>query len=395
MDTPRTLIICLEGAAFDLVEPWAQAGYLPALATLMAEGVHGPLRAWTEPDCAAAWASMVTGYSAGLHGVYDVDGGIQGGDTRRPATAAGLRRDPFWRLLCAAGKRVGVVNAPFTYPVEPIDGFMIAGAGAPDILSPGAVHPPDLVEDLHGRGIDYVLDVPGPGWPGRGALRRAAAIQRMADARSCAVLRLMETRPWDVLMAVFTATHRMQRCFRPGEHTLPGDDGCGPIRSLYRQVDAFIADARERAGATATVLVVSGPGLDPERPVAGRLSRLFGRLGLLRCRRRVDSSRLPAKETPRPDGVFIACGPDVKRGEMVENVGIYDIVPTLLYLQGHPVVGDMEGRVLTDAFTEERLRRDPVRHVEPAIGMSASGMGLDAEETRKIEERLRGLGYIE
>jgi predicted AlkP superfamily phosphohydrolase/phosphomutase len=97
-----------------------------------------------------------------------------------------------------------------------------------------------------------------------------------------------------------------------------------------------------------------------------------------------------------PQGIFIACGPHIKRGVAVANATIYDIAPTILYLQDHPIPGDMDGKVLTDIFTEEHLRHHPVQQSEPAsIGAQAAEADLDAKEVRKIEECLQGLGYIE
>jgi predicted AlkP superfamily phosphohydrolase/phosphomutase len=61
MSRTRTLIIGLDGATFDLVTPWAQAGYLPHLTKLMEHGVHGRLPAWPNMNSAAAWSSIVTG----------------------------------------------------------------------------------------------------------------------------------------------------------------------------------------------------------------------------------------------------------------------------------------------------------------------------------------------
>ena len=58
MTKPRTLIIGLDGATFDLIRPWAQAGHLPTLSRLMAEGCHGPLQAWPNLNSAVAWTSM-------------------------------------------------------------------------------------------------------------------------------------------------------------------------------------------------------------------------------------------------------------------------------------------------------------------------------------------------
>ena len=75
---------------------------------------------------------------------------------------------------------------------------------------------------------------------------------------------------------------------------------------------------------------------------------------------------------------------------------LYDVAPTILYLQGHPVPMDMDGQVLTDIFTEEHLRHHRVQYHEPTSGTTrADAALLDAKDARKIEERLRGLGYIE
>jgi predicted AlkP superfamily phosphohydrolase/phosphomutase len=98
----------------------------------------------------------------------------------------------------------------------------------------------------------------------------------------------------------------------------------------------------------------------------------------------------------RPYGIFIAYGPDIKPGSTVSNATLYDIAPTILYLRDHPIPKDVDGRVLTDIFTEDHLNRHPIRYSKPPDAQwKASTAELDAEETRKIEERLRGLGYIE
>ena len=46
MPPPRTLIIGLDGATFDLITPLVRAGYVPTLARLIAQGVYGLLQAW-------------------------------------------------------------------------------------------------------------------------------------------------------------------------------------------------------------------------------------------------------------------------------------------------------------------------------------------------------------
>jgi predicted AlkP superfamily phosphohydrolase/phosphomutase len=38
MNPPRTLIIGLDGATFDLIKPWSELGYLPTFKKIMAQG---------------------------------------------------------------------------------------------------------------------------------------------------------------------------------------------------------------------------------------------------------------------------------------------------------------------------------------------------------------------
>jgi predicted AlkP superfamily phosphohydrolase/phosphomutase len=102
------------------------------------------------------------------------------------------------------------------------------------------------------------------------------------------------------------------------------------------------------------------------------------------------------KGSHRPEGILIACGPHVKQGMSVADAVIYDIAPTVLYLHGLAVPDDMDGRVLTGIFTEASLQNRPVQRCEPSsAGEQKERAPLDAQEARRLEERLRGLGYIE
>jgi predicted AlkP superfamily phosphohydrolase/phosphomutase len=98
----------------------------------------------------------------------------------------------------------------------------------------------------------------------------------------------------------------------------------------------------------------------------------------------------------RHHGVFIARGPYIQPGGKVEDACLYDVAPTLLYLQGYPVPSDMDGRVLTEVLSDEHLRRNPVQWTESTDAAAhADAPDLDAHEARQVEDRLRGLGYIE
>lgn len=67
----KVLVLGLDGATFDLIKPWAAAGYLPTLKRLMEEGAHGSLRSTTPPMTGQAWTSFATGVNPGKHRLYD------------------------------------------------------------------------------------------------------------------------------------------------------------------------------------------------------------------------------------------------------------------------------------------------------------------------------------
>ncbi len=91
-----------------------------------------------------------------------------------------------------------------------------------------------------------------------------------------------------------------------------------------------------------------------------------------------------------PHGLFLAWGPDVRPGP-VEGAHINDISPTLLAAMGLPIPDDMDGAPLLDAFLPQRLRP----RYRSAEAFTARRHESSGAETAAIEERLRGLGYLQ
>ena len=92
------------------------------------------------------------------------------------------------------------------------------------------------------------------------------------------------------------------------------------------------------------------------------------------------------------EGILIMKGKDISRGVNL-NAEVVDIAPTLLYLHGLPVLEDMDGRVLQEAFTKELTKKREVKTIkEVPIRSSEERLGEKAQE--EIEKRLRELGYL-
>ncbi|NPV51058.1 MAG: hypothetical protein HPY60_07695 [Candidatus Methanofastidiosum sp.] len=65
-------------------------------------------------------------------------------------------------------------------------------------------------------------------------------------------------------------------------------------------------------------------------------------------------------------GIFLSSGPEIKNNQMIEDVKIYDITPTILHILDIPIPSDMDGRVLTEIFEEDsELAQKKPKYVEP------------------------------
>lgn len=64
------------------------------------------------------------------------------------------------------------------------------------------------------------------------------------------------------------------------------------------------------------------------------------------------------------DGFVLVAGPTAAHRENPRSAYVVDIVPTLLFAAGLPVGRDMDGRVITDAFTDEMLRASSLSAIQ-------------------------------
>lgn len=96
----------------------------------------------------------------------------------------------------------------------------------------------------------------------------------------------------------------------------------------------------------------------------------------------------------RPDGIFFAEGPDIEPGSTPEDASVVDIAPTVLHAMGEAVPADGDGRVLDEVFAPGSPTAE--RGVSTTDYTESGGQrGTDDDDFSDVEERLRGLGYVE
>jgi predicted AlkP superfamily phosphohydrolase/phosphomutase len=325
----KLLIIGIDGATFDLILPWVEAGHLPNLERLISSGVHGELASTLPPVTSPAWPTFMTGCNPGKHGVFDF---IQpAGSDFSLVNATKIKQPTVWQRLSAAGYRVGVLNVPVTYPPQPLNGFMISG-----ILSPkgGEIcYPPNLIERYQADLGEYRV-APNIQYKPGIEQEYIEDIRGLIRAHGEWALRLMSEESWDVMMVHFIALDIMMHAlWRYMDHSHPRHEPSpheNAICDAYKLVDDYIGRMLDLVPPETNVMLMSDHGFGPLHKIVNLNVFLFER-GMLKLRGDV-RTRVKAAAFRRgitPAGVY----------RLVERIGLQNLATRVSKEKRNQVVG--------------------------------------------------------
>lgn len=270
----RVLVIGLDGAPFPLLEKWANSGHMPTLRRLLSSGVGGQMGSTMPPTSGPAWTSFATGMNPGRTGVYDFLYRRPGSYVFPPVNASMRSGRTLWRLLSDAGLKVGVINVPISYPVEPVNGTFISGWMTP-YFAKDYTWPPELGAEIEAKVGDYRI-YPSETYSERGRKAFFDASDELLELLTNTTLYLMERDDWDFFMTVYFDVDRILHQLwhaLDDEHPWRGRRGGRRAGELEPQViryferlDADIARVIAKAGDDVTVMLMSDHGM-------GRASR--------------------------------------------------------------------------------------------------------------------------
>ncbi len=153
----RVIVLGLDGLDPGICDMLMERGELPNLRKLRDQGAYRRLETSMPALSPVAWSTFATSTDCSGHGIYDfiardprnyapmlssseVYGStrvIKVGPIRIPLSRGGvrgLRRSrTFWKVLSEHGVFSSVLRVPITFPVEKIDGVMVAGMCVPDL----------------------------------------------------------------------------------------------------------------------------------------------------------------------------------------------------------------------------------------------------------------------
>jgi len=266
----KVFVLGLDGATFKLINPWIEEGKLPHIAQLVRQGASGTLTSTIPDHSAAAWSSFITGKNPGKHGLFHFSEHLQDSYKVRFVNASMREGRSLWGIVNDAGKRVGILNVPMTYPPEKVNGFMISGMDSPgpdtDFTYPSSVRQ-ELEEHIGKYLIEFGL------WSYISKGRTDLVVRKQKEAvrqRFAAMRYLMERYPWELFVAVFTATDRAQHAFwkyMDPKHPLydrKRSQAYGShILSIYEEMDDVVKYLLERLDDETVLIVMSDHGAGP------------------------------------------------------------------------------------------------------------------------------------
>jgi predicted AlkP superfamily phosphohydrolase/phosphomutase len=266
----RISIIGLDGATFRIIGPLVKEGKLPNLSKMMESGVWDALESTIHPLSPQAWASFMTGKNPGKHGIFEFIQHKPNSYDLHYVNGGFVQGKKLWEILSEAGKRVCVINVPFTYPPSPVNGCLIAGLDAPGPSSEFC-YPPDLMAEIVEKFGPYQLRQHP--YKAKPETYLKEIIQQFEYILGVAKY-LKDKEAWDLFIVVFESTDLVQHFYWhyafPEEFGIPPTDNkdlSGAIYSVYKRIDEGLGELLALSGNDETVMVMSDHGFSPCRKI--------------------------------------------------------------------------------------------------------------------------------
>lgn len=419
LDRPIVLI-GLDGADWQVLEPLMDEGRLPRLQRLRAEGAWGHLRSSMPTLSPLLWTTAATGKPPEEHGIVDFLVPDPATGRKAPITSSFRKVKALWNIFGERGLFSSFVAWWATYPAERVHGEIVSDrvayslfdVGRPGARGSGLVHPPSLWERVGGMIVDPAtlpedlitrlarvdsgeIDAARKALAedGRGSSKdRLVHLMKILASTETyhriALDRIGAGQP-DLLaiyyQGVDEVSHRFAHCSPPALDLCPDADTRrygGTVDAFHEYQDRLLGEILDAVDPGSYVVVMSDHGF---------------RSGGDRPRDIVpDIDGKPAK-WHRLYGITVIAGPGIRPGRL-DSVTLADIAPTVLRLAGLPLAGDMAGSALVDPEGALRPPRAVASYegARPEMAVaSAAGSPEESPEARdRMLENLRSLGYI-
>jgi len=402
----RVLFVGLDGADWQLLDSYMQAGLMPNLAALAKEGRTAVLSTIHPPLSPLVWTTMMTGTSPLDHGILDFTRRNPETGDLEPITSGERRVPAIWNLATEAGKSVAVFGLWATWPAEPVRGLLVADRlssfTSRDNPPPGVVYPRaqeawarETLEKAD-REVDFNALRAYLPWLGQDEYDRwQAAPDPYAHPVSALRRILIETRAYhalatlwlarekpDLAIVYFQGTDTLGHIFAPyappRQEAVSEEDfqRFSKVPELYfAEVDRLLGDYRKLAEASGSVLMIASD--HGFRWKEGRPSQLSS------------AAAASAGRWHRDEGIYLIRGPGVPTSDQRGQGSVIQICGTLMNLLGMPPSGGVAGPPLTGVQASPDVLANYRDHWRPSAPVRT-----DPKANQEEIEKLKSLGYI-
>lgn len=244
----RAVIIGLDGATFNIIQPLLNQKDLPFFQRLMHEGSYGIINSNLPLNSASNWTSLFTGKNPGKHNIFDFLTYDNFSYQPKLITNQSLKSTLLWNSANKNHIQTILLNAPVASEPEPLNGIMVSG-----MLSASGkryAFPETIATELNKQ--NYIID---------SGFARNLNPEIYFDQITKTLLKqeetfqqLIEKHPWQLAILTLNALGKAQHHFWHERDKL---------EALYIQIDAFLSKIFNFLDNNTYFIVVSNHGFKP------------------------------------------------------------------------------------------------------------------------------------
>ncbi|MGA7615173.1 MAG: alkaline phosphatase family protein [Thermoanaerobaculia bacterium] len=405
----RLIVLGLDALDWHIVDELGARGLMPNLLRLSSRGAQAELDATPPLISPVIWTTLATGTEPAKHGVLDfLEQDPRDGSTR--PVGSGSRKVPaVWEMTAAAHRSTAVVGWWATYPAREITDCSIYSDRLTEQLLGLETTAPKMASPLAAReaadrmrvlvtGLDPRVFKPfislrpdeitlirsgKTSWdePVSGLaklLASTATVEHLTDYEL--------DRGTSVILSYLEGTDTVGHLF--GKYRPPAQPGAsiadsarfGPIVDrYYASVDQWIGTILKRLRPEDTIVVVSDHGFHwgKDRPPVAS-----------------GAHTATAVWWHRPQGVFIAAGPDIAPTRSREHLRPVDVTPILLRIAGLPPGAELGGTIPPWLGPLVRRHAGTVNYAALLPRTVSRDADLPDAAKKELLAKLRALGYL-
>lgn len=433
--TTPIVVMGLDGLEWDIILPMLRNERLPNFAKLMERGYYGTLETIFPCSSPIIWTSIATGKVREKHGINNFARRLPGNRTTL-FNNTHRKTKAIWNILSDYGMSVTTIGWWMTYPVESINGVMVAQTNTMNQLDTragkhvwkgtllkgvrGQVYPPDRQDEMITILEEVEMELPDLMKQIFGEFHFPFSLleQRLWDNctwafradetyRRIALKLAQEDFQPDLLLLYFggpdVVSHRFWRYMQPNIYRhKPSTEQISNfgtvIEDYYAYADRALGQLLKAYGSEVTFIVISDHGFhaanlnghfDPDDPPSNINS---------------------GDHYNAPPALFLAAGPNIRtlpmdkplksltRQDLEKICTVFDITPTILAMMRIPIGRDMDGHVVTRIFHDEfqiNLQPRTIATHDTAEFFAYRGKkSLPHPNEKERIRQLHSLGYI-